>query len=437
MDTLIANVTVVTMNERMDVLFGGFIGVTDGKITHIGKTAPKEQPATIIDGTGMVAMPGLVNCHTHLSGTLLRTLLDDESRAAALEQQLRRETRLDSETAKASALLGIAECLRFGVTSVSDMYYYPEATAQAVKESGIRANIALSAYRFIDQAEDFDFETDEQCQELCRMADTWHGFDDGRIRIDAGLYAEYTSNYKLWEAVADYAKEKGLGLQLHLAQSQQEQESCLDRTGLTAPQLLSCHRVFDPPVCAAGCNALEPEDRALLGKAGAAGVALPIASSKAGLSGTDIAACVKAGMNMTLGTDGAVEAGNLDMFQVMRAAAACQRTLGGDADTMPAGAVLMMATVCGARAQRRGDRSGMLKEGMDADVILIDFTAPHLIPCHDVIRALVFCASGGDVAMTMVGGKVLYQNGHFPTIDLTKVVQQLTGDAMNRLFADE
>ena len=144
MDTLISNATVGTVNERMDVLFGAYLGITDGKISYIGKEAPKEQPQTIIDGTGMVAMPGLVNCHTHLATTVLRSFVDDAARAEALEQQLYRQDKLDERSARAAALLGIAECLRFGITSVSDLYYYPEATAQAVAQSGIKANLALS-----------------------------------------------------------------------------------------------------------------------------------------------------------------------------------------------------------------------------------------------------------------------------------------------------
>ena len=162
MDTLISNATIVTMNEKMEVLFGGFIGVTDGKISYIGKTAPEEQPKTIIDGTGMVAIPGLVNAHTHLATTALRSYLDDVSNKEALLQLLQKEGKMDSKCAKASALLGIAECLRFGITSVSDLYYYPDAVAEAAAEAGIKANIALTANRFIDENEEFDFETDPQ-----------------------------------------------------------------------------------------------------------------------------------------------------------------------------------------------------------------------------------------------------------------------------------
>ena len=436
MDTLISNVTIVTMNERMDVLFGAYLGVTDGKIAYIGKTAPQEQPQTIIDGTGMVLLPGLVNCHTHLATTALRSYIDDLGGKEALEELLRKESKMDSRSAKASALLGIAECLRFGVTSVSDLYYYPDAVAEAVSESGIKANIALSSYRFIDACEDFDFETDEQCVELRRVKEKWHGHDDGRIRIDAGIYAEYTSNHKLWEGLVGYAAEQNLGFQLHLAENQEETESCLDRTGLGPAELLSCHGVFNVPVTAAGCVCLGPEEQKLLGKKKASAVCTPLTAAKNGNPITPVLDCVKAGMNVALGTGGAIEAGNLDMFEVIRGTALAVRGQTGNAAALPAPAAVMMATSCGARAQGRSESCGMIKEGFDADLCLVDFSAPHLMPCHNVLSALAFSAKGGDVAMTMVRGKILYQNGQFPTIDLKAVVEELTGYAIPRLFAE-
>ena len=425
------------MNEKMDVLFGAYLGVNEGKIAYIGKTAPKDPPATIIDGTGMVLLPGLVNCHTHLATTVLRSYCDDLTGREALDHQLRREDKMDSRCAKAAALLGMAECLRFGITSVSDNYYYPAATAEAAAEAGIKANIALSAYRFIDQNEDFDFETDEQCAELRRVAEQWHGHDNGRIKIDAGIYAEYTSNYKLWEGLVGYAAEQGLGFQLHLAQTAGETESCLDRTGLGPGELLSCHGVFNVPVTAAGCATLSAEEQKLLGKKKATAVCCPLEAAKNGNPMTPVLDCVKAGMNVALGTGGAIECGNLDLFEVMRGVALAVRSSSGDPAALPASAALMMATVCGARAQDRADAVGMIKEGMDADLCLVDFSAPHLMPCHNVLSALVFSAKGGDVAMTMVRGKILYQNGQFPTIDLKSVVEELTTYAIPRLFAED
>ena len=425
------------MAPGTEVLFGVNIAVTDGKIEFISKKVPQELPQTIIDGTGMVAMPGLINCHTHLATSVLRCYTDDLSNRQALEELLKKESKMDSRGAKAAALLSIAECLRFGVTSVSDLYYYPDATAKAVAESGIKANLALSSYRFIDDNEDFDFETDEQCKELQRLVDKWHGFDHGRIKIDAGIYSEYTSNHLLWEALAGYASEQGLGMQLHLAETRNEVDSCLDRTGMNPGELLNCHRLFAVPATAAGCSFLTEEEARILGKKKVSAVALPLSDAKNGQPCAPIMTLVKSGMNVALGTDGAIQAGNLDMFEVMRGAAMSVRASTGDASALPSSAALMMATVCGAQAQGRSAECGMLKEGLDADIVLLDFSAPHLMPCHNVMTGLVYAAKGGDVAMTMVRGKILYQNGKFPTIDLGAVVEELTTYAIPKLFAKD
>lgn len=425
------------MTPGTEVLFGVNIGITDGKIEFISKKVPEEMPKTIIEGTGMVAMPGLINCHTHLATSVLRCFTDDLTNKEALEALLQKEAKMDSRSAKAAALLSIAECLRFGVTSVSDLYYYPNATAQAVAESGIKANLALSSYRYIDQNEEFDFETDEQCRELQKVVDKWHGYDNGRIKIDAGIFAEYTSNYPLWESLAGYASEKGLGMQLHLSETRNEVDSCLDRTGMTPGELLACHRLFAVPATASGCAFLEPEEAKMLGKKKVSAVALPLSAAKNGQPCAPITDLVKAGMNVALGTDGAIQAGNLDMFEVMRGAAMSVRAAKGDPSALPSSAALMMATFCGAQAQGRAQECGMLKEDMDADLVLVDFTAPHLMPCHNVLTGLVYAAKGGDVAMTMVRGKILYQNGRFPTIDLNAVVEELTTYAIPKLFAKE
>ena len=434
MDTLISNVTAVTMNARMEVLFGAYIGITEGKISYISKTAPEEKPATIIDGTGMIAIPGLINCHTHLATTALRSCFDDLSSREALENLLQKEAKMDSRCAKAAATLGIAECLRFGITSVSDLYCFPEAVAEAAAESGIKANIGLSCVRFEDENEDYDFDTDPQIKVLKEVVEKWNGHDAGRIRIDGAIYAEYTSNHPLWEGLSAYCAEQKLGMQLHLSQSAEESDSCQDRTGLTPAELLNCHGIFSTPVTAAGCGALTEEDMALLGKKKVSAVALPIENAKAGIPSLPISKAVKAGINVALGTGGAVECGNLDLFETMRAAAFAERCRSEKPEAMPAPALLTMATVCGAWAQGRTD-CGMLEEGMDADIALVDFSAPHLMPCHNVLSGLVFSAKGGDVAMTMVRGKVLYQNGCFPTLDLKTAVEELTQYAIPKLFA--
>ena len=210
----------------------------------------------------------------------------------------------------------------------------------------------------------------------------------------------------------------------------------LDRTGLSPAELLNCHRIFNVPVSAAGCAALTEEDKAIMGKKKATAVVTPCANAKQGLPLAPIASTVKVGINVALGTDGAMEAGNLDLFEVMRQTAYGERMAQNDPAKLPAAAVLMMATVCGARAQGRAEETGMLKEGLDADIVLVDFTAPHLMPCHNVLSSLVFSAKGGDVALTMVRGKILYQSGRFPTIDLAKVVEEITGYAIPKLLEE-
>ena len=201
-------------------------------------------------------------------------------------------------------------------------------------------------------------------------------------------------------------------------------------------ELLNCHRLFAVPTTAAGCVHLEGHERKLLGKKKVSAVATPLAAAKNGQKTTPILDCVKSGMNVALGTGGVIECGNLDLFEVMRYAAMSERTAAGNSAALPASAALMMATVTGAQAQNRSAECGMLAPGMDADIVLVDFSAPHLIPCHNVLNGLVWSAKGGDVAMTMVRGNILYQNGQFPTINLKEVVEELTTYAIPRLFDD-
>ena len=144
---------------------------------------------------------------------------------------------------------------------------------------------------------------------------------------------------------------------------------------------------------------------------------------------------IKAGMNVALGTDSSASNNNLDLFEEMKAAALMAKVTSGDPKALPVEAVLMMATVCGARAQGREAECGMLKLGMDADLVLLDFTSPHLMPCHNVMSHLVYAASGHDVVMTMVRGQVLYAAGKYPTIDLDSVVRELSY-VMPRIFEE-
>lgn len=435
MDTLFSNVTVITMDNAMTVLTDAFAGVTGGKISWLSKKPPQEQPKQIVDGTGMVLMPGLVNCHVNPELTLLRGWADDCEEAIRLGEKIYpREEKLDDRAAEAAALLTFAECFRFGVTSVSCLSRHPSAAAKAAAACGIKANVAMEAALVED--EDFDFEKNPDCQALVRLYEDWHGHDGGRIRVDAGIQGEYTSSHLLWEALSEYAVNNGLGMQLRLSQTAREQEDCLDRTGLTPAQLLDCHGMFLAPAQAAFCTHLEAEDMALLGRRKATAVCCPVSDRKLAHGQADVLSMVRAGMNVALGTDSAANVDDLDLFRQIRTAALDAKSRSGDPAALNASAALLLATVCGAKAQGRGKECGMVQVGLDADLILLDFTQPHLIPCHNVIHNTVYAACGHDVCMTMVRGQIVYAAGTYPTIDLQALMKELADHAMPTVFSE-
>lgn len=436
MDTLFSHVSVVTMDARMSVWIDAFVGVTDGKISYLGKKPPEEKPGQIIDGTGMVMMPGLINCHTHLPMALLRGYADDLVLQTWLNDYIfPREAHLDARAVKAATLLGIAECLRFGVTSVSDMYYFDEAIAEAVAESGIKANLSRGTSMFL--GDEFDFETFPACRELVELHEKWHGYDNGRIQIECSIHGEYTSTYQLWDALAEYAINNRLGMHVHLSETKTEHDACVEKYGLTPAQLLDCHHVFDSRAIAAHCVHLTGDDMRLLARRGVSAVHCPVSNLKLASGCADVMGMVKAGMNVCLGTDSVASNNNLDLFEEIKACALMAKGKTGDPTAVPAEAALMMATVCGARAQGREKECGQIAVGLDADLILLDFNQPHLIPCHNILSNLVYAASGHDVALTMVRGKILYFAGKYFTIDLGAVAQELHDYAIPTVFADD
>lgn len=435
MDTLFSHVSVVTMDERMSVWVDAFVGVTDGKISYMSKKAPAEEAKQNVDGTGMVLMPGLINCHTHLPLYLLRGYADDLPLHDWLKFRVfPREEKLDAREVKAATTLAIAEAVRFGTTSVSDMYMFTDEIAQVVAESGIKAN--LSSGTVHREYDDFAFDDDPACQELVSLVEKWHAYDNGRIHVDASIHAEYTTDYRFWDAMAGYALEKGLRMQLHLSETTAEEEDCMERTGLRPAQVLDCHHLFDVPATAAHCVHLDEEDMRLLGKRKVSAVHCPVSNLKLASGGADVMAMVKAGMNVCLGTDSVASNNSLDLFEEMKAAALLAKAKSADAKALPVEALLMMATVCGAKAQGREKECGMIREGMDADLVLLDFNQPHLIPCHNVLSSLVYTANGRDVVMTMVRGKIVYFAGKYPTLDVGAALQDLHDYAIPTVFSD-
>ena len=285
--------------------------------------------------------------------------------------------------------------------------------------------------------DDFCFDTFPACQELVALKDKWHNYDNGRIKIEASIHAEYTSTYQLWDALAEYAVNNGLQLQVHLSETKKEHDACVEKYGLTPAQVLDCHHVFDVPVVAAHCVHVTQEDMQLLAKRHVSAAHCPVSNLKLASGCADVLGMVRAGMNVCLGTDSVASNNNLDLFEEIKAAALMAKGKTGDPKALPAEAALMMATVCGARAQGRSAECGVIELGMDADLILLDFNQPHLIPCHNVLSHLVYAASGHDVALTMVRGRILYADGKYPTLDVAGALKELHDYAIPRVFSDE
>jgi 5-methylthioadenosine/S-adenosylhomocysteine deaminase len=223
-------------------------------------------------------------------------------------------------------------------------------------------------------------------------------------------------------------------MHVHLSETEKEHEACKEKYGLTPAQLLDCHHVFDAPAMAAHCVWLEPEDRNLLAKRKVTAVHCPVSNLKLASGKADVIAMVKAGMNVALGTDGASSNNSLDLFEEIKAASLMAKDLHGDANALPPQAALMMATVCGAKAQGRPD-CGLIKEGNRADLVVFDLDKPHMKPVHDLLNNLVYAADGADVVLTMVDGQVRFEAGDWPHLDIEKIYAQVES-SRRRILAE-
>ena len=435
MDILFSNITAVTMIDKLPVIYGAYVGIENGKISYISRKAPETQADRVIDGRGMVLMPGLINCHAHLPMTPLRGYGDDNNLQDWLNNYIfPKEELWDSRAIRAATLLGLAECLRFGTTSVSDMYYFSDDICQCVAESGMKANISRSITEF---SGDYCFDTHTGSQELAALVEKWQDYDNGRIKTETSIHAEYTSHDKVWHALAEFAIDKNTGMHVHVSETRSEHDSCLEKYGLTPAQLLDVYHVWDTRSTAAHCVYLSDEDMELFARRGVTAVHCPNSNLKLASGIAPIRRMLDKGMNVALGTDGMSSSNNADLFEAIKLAALLSNGTTQDPTSLSAQTALKMATVNGAKAQGREEECGCIAPGMDADLIMLNFAQPHLIPCHNPISNLCYAASGHDVCLTMVRGKILYENGTYTTIDLDAVLREFRDYVLPLMFGND
>ena len=422
------------MDEENTLLDPAYVVVEGEHIAAVSSTRPQGPFAQEIDCGGNVLMPGLVNAHTHIPMTLMRgyaggcdlhTWLNDWIFPA--------EAKLDDRAVRAGADLALAELIAGGVTTIADMYMHTPAIAQAVLAAGISANLSCGGVYF-GAPGDFSPATCPDCDHQRQLTEEFHGAGNGQILVDASIHGEYTSNVPLWQWMADYAQRKGLGMHVHVSETQSEHEGSLTRWGLTPFRILDRYGVWDTRAIAAHCVWPTEDDWAGMAEKGVACVHNPVSNLKLGSGVAWIPAMKAAGVPIALGTDGVSSNNNQDMFEEMKFAAVLHNGVTRDPLALLPQDVLAMATREGAKAL--GRQTGRIAPGYVADLILVDFTRPHLTPCHSVMDNLVYAAHGSDVVMNMARGKIIYKDGTFLTLDLEKIQAEVKSYALPRLFGD-
>ena len=422
------------MDEAATVLDDAFVVVEGETIASVTPTRPAGAFTQEIDCGGNVLMPGLVNAHTHIPMTLMRgygggcdlhTWLNDWIFPA--------EAKLDGRAVRAGAGLALAELIASGVTTIADMYMHTTHIAQAVLEAGISANLSCGGVYF-GAPGDFGPDTCKDCENQRILTEEFHGAGNGQILVDASVHGEYTSNVPLWQWMADYAQRKGLGMHVHVSETQSEHEACKGRWGLTPFAILDRYGVWDTRAIAAHCVWTTEDDWAGMADKGVTCVHNPVSNLKLGSGVAWIPAMKAAGVPIALGTDGVSSNNNQDMFEEMKFAAVLHNGVTHNPLALLPRDVLAMATRDGGRAL--GRKTGVIAPGYTADLILVDFTRPHLTPCHSVTDHLVYSAHGSDVVMNMARGKVIYKDGTFLTLDLDQILAEVRQYALPKLFGD-
>ncbi|MDH5448509.1 MAG: amidohydrolase [Candidatus Bathyarchaeota archaeon] len=430
-DIVIRNCMILPMNN-LKAVTKGLIAVKDGAISYMGETndAPKIKAENILEGRGKLAMPGLINCHTHLAMTLFRGLAED----ATLEKWLSEsiwplEAKLTSKDVYAGALLGCLEMVKNGVTCFADMYFFEHKVAEAVEKAGLRAVLSSGIIEANDRKRG-----EKLFREAVEFAEKYKGYADGRVTTFLGPHTAFTCSAELLARVREKASQMGLGVHIHVAESKEMAEKVMKKCGFSEVGFLEKLGFLDSDVLAAHCIHLTREDMAVLAKRDVKVAHNPVANMKLAQGVAKVRELVDAGVTVGLGTDGAASNNCLDMFESMKVAALLQKTNYGDTTVLPSKKVLEMATIRGAEALGLEKEIGSLEVGKRADVILVDLKKPNLTPLHDLCASLVYSAHGCDVDSVIVDGEVVMENREVKILDEEEVMEKAQDAAFSLLY---
>ncbi len=423
MKTLFKNADILLFeNGIYNVIKNAFLAVDGDKISYIGKEKPEGEFDTARDMTGKLLMSGFYNCHNHCPMVLLRGVGSDLPLNEWLFNKVFPiEDKLTADDIYAGTNLALLEMLACGTVSFSDMYFESQVTAKAVAEAGMKANLTRPVQSFDPNEEPKDSFRIAQSIELYNE---WNNAADGRILIDFSIHAEYTCTEKIARAYSEECNKRGGLMHMHLSETVKEHNECKEKYGKTPTQWFNDLGAFDSKAFAAHCVTLEDSDMEILLAKGVNVVHNPTSNMKLGSGFSRVQKMLDMGINVALGTDGAASNNNLDMMEEMHLASIIHNGYQQDATIMNADTVIKMATLNGAMLQGRND-CGDLKVGNKADIIAVSLDKPHLRPIVDEKSLITYSAQGSDICMTMVDGKILYENGEYMTLDKEKIYYEI------------
>ena len=420
---LFENISII--DETFTYSQGLWVGVKDGVIVYIGKSAPSQPElfGETYDGSGKLLMPAMYNAHAHAPMTLLRGYAENLPLQAWLAEKCWPfEGKMTGEDNYWATLLAGAEMLRYGTVSFSDMYYHTPERAKAVDELGMKANLCTSPLAFEPkpiQEYDVFAEMEDGISNIDGMA-------NDRIKFEACIHAEYTNNDVTAKSVFDWAREHNTRLHVHVSETKSEVEDCKGRhNGMSPVQWLDSLGAFEVPAIAAHCVWVDDVDIEILAKHGVTVAHNPASNMKLSSGFAPVSRMLSAGVNVALGTDGMASNNNHDMFQDMYLMAMLPKGAELDPTLVTPKQALFAATRAGALAQGRED-CGLVKEGYRADLIVLDVTGVSWCPINDMLTNIVYSSHGSDVVLTMCDGVVLYRDGIWNNIDIERIKSEVS-----------
>jgi 5-methylthioadenosine/S-adenosylhomocysteine deaminase len=424
-DLLIRGGTVVTMDAEMRVLDGGSVVIRGDRIAAVlgpGEALPESRE--VVDATGHLVIPGLINSHGHVPMVLLRGVADDMKLMEWLNDFIfpAEAKNVDKEFVYWGTLLASIEMALGGTTTFTDMYYFEDEIARATDRAGLRAILGQTIIGF--PAPDYKT-TDEALAGTEAFVRKYQNHP--RVIPSVAPHALYTTDIDVIRRARELALRYGVPFQMHAHESPQEDEAVRKEMGMTTVPALEQAGVLGPGMILHHVITLTDADIETLARYGVGTSHNPESNMK-GASGLARAPdLLAAGVPVGLGTDGPASNNNLDMFEEMDTAAKVHKLDREDPTVMPAPTVFRMATIGAAEALGLSQDIGSLEAGKLADVVLIDADRPELTPLYDVYSHLVYAIKAPHVTSVMVGGKFVVRDRRLLTLDVEEVMAKARG----------